>query len=76
MYYSYPVPRPYGYSPFAYPPGTMTPDIPPQAAAATFRNPHVPAPKATKASDQVTAVDAGPRTYYNPFVKRAVAASK
>jgi hypothetical protein len=27
VYYSYPVPRTYGYSPFAYPPGTMTPDI-------------------------------------------------
>jgi hypothetical protein len=27
VYYSYPVPRPYGYSPFAYPPGVMTPEI-------------------------------------------------
>lgn len=27
VYYSYPVPRTYGYSPFAYPPGTMTPDV-------------------------------------------------
>ena len=27
VYYSYPVPRPYGYSPFAYPPGTMTPEV-------------------------------------------------
>lgn len=27
VYYSYPVPRTYGYSPFAYPPGTMTPEL-------------------------------------------------
>jgi hypothetical protein len=27
VYYSYPVPRTYGYSPFAYPPGVMTPDV-------------------------------------------------
>ena len=27
VYYSHPVARPYGYSPFAYPPGTITPDV-------------------------------------------------
>jgi hypothetical protein len=27
VYYSHPVPRTYGYSPFAYPPGVMTPDV-------------------------------------------------
>jgi hypothetical protein len=27
VYYSYPVPRTYGYSPFAYPPGVMTPEV-------------------------------------------------
>ncbi len=27
VYYSYPVPRTYGYSPFAYPPGVMTPEL-------------------------------------------------
>src|ERR1700742_789907 len=27
VYYSYPVPRTYGYSPFAYPPSVMTPDV-------------------------------------------------
>jgi hypothetical protein len=26
VYYSYPVPRTFGYSPFAYPPGVLTPD--------------------------------------------------
>lgn len=42
VYYSYPVPRPYGYSPFAYPPGVMTPEIVPNVGAAEFRNPYVP----------------------------------
>ena len=27
VYYSYPVARSYGYSPFAYPPGVMTPEV-------------------------------------------------
>jgi hypothetical protein len=27
VYYSYPVPRTYGYSPFAYPPGVQTPEV-------------------------------------------------
>lgn len=27
VYYSLPVPRTYGYSPFAYPPGVMTPEV-------------------------------------------------
>ena len=27
VYYSVPVPRTYGYSPFAYPPGVMTPEV-------------------------------------------------
>ena len=34
VYYSVPVARTYGYSPFAYPPGTMTPEIEMCAAAA------------------------------------------
>lgn len=41
VYYSYPVPRPYGYSPFAYPPGTMTPEVLGDVAGATITNPHV-----------------------------------
>lgn len=41
VYYSYPVPRPYGYSPFAYPPGTMTPEVLGDVAATTITNPYV-----------------------------------
>ncbi|MDX1962137.1 MAG: hypothetical protein SFX18_03225 [Pirellulales bacterium] len=40
VYYSYPVPRTYGWSPFAYPAGTMTPEIE-ISEAATVVNPHV-----------------------------------
>lgn len=55
VYYSQPVARTYGYSPFAYPPGVMTPDVEP-VAPAVIENPHVP-PKPAKAksvSDRVT----------------------
>ncbi len=79
VYYSYVVPRPYGFSPFAYPPGTPTPNVGPQPSAATYHNPFVPqTPRTKETVDQVTAapISSGPRTYYNPFVKQAVAASK
>ena len=39
VYYSYPVPRTYGYSPFAYPPGVMTPDVE-IAQPMTIENPY------------------------------------
>jgi hypothetical protein len=72
VYYSYPVARPYGYSPFAYPPGTMTPEIQQQTAAVEYRNPFVPQqPK--QASQDKTA--SAPRMYYNPYVKQASTAS-
>ena len=45
VYYSYPVPRTYGYSPFAYPPYVMTPEIVMRSAAAEIINPHVPSTK-------------------------------
>jgi hypothetical protein len=69
VYYSFPVARPYGYSPFAYPPGVATPDIPP--AAAQYRNPFVPQnPDAKPTSDRT----AGPRMYLNPFVQQTASA--
>jgi len=40
VYYSYPVPRPYGYSPFAYPPGTMTPEVLSAQVSSTITNPY------------------------------------
>ena len=39
VYYSQPVPRTYGWSPFAYPPGVMTPDMAPEPMV--IDNPHV-----------------------------------
>lgn len=56
VYYSYPVPRPYGYSPFAYPPGVMTPEILSRGEPANIENPHVPkAEEKTQATSNKTA---------------------
>ena len=41
VYYSYPVPRTYGYSPYAYPGTVMTPEIVSPAAALPIENPHM-----------------------------------
>src|SRR5436190_2059368 len=43
VYYSQPVPRTYGYSPFAYPPGVMTPELDGEPQPVTINNPYVPA---------------------------------
>jgi hypothetical protein len=42
VYYSYPVPRTYGYSPFAYPPGVMTPEVVQEVKPVQIVNPYVP----------------------------------
>lgn len=67
VYYSYPVARPYGYSPFAYPPGTMTPELPRPTEAAEYRNPYVPSREKPRPS--VDRMASQPRTYYNPYVQ-------
>ena len=66
VYYSLPVPRTYGYSPFAYPGTVMTPEIEPTGPLDII-NPHVPQePKAaTPASDQTAF---RPQVVLNPFV--------
>jgi hypothetical protein len=74
VYYSYPVPRTYGYSPFAYPPGVMTPEIAVEMQPVTIINPHVPASpeKATSAKKEdrtashVAPVE--PLVIVNPYV--------
>ena len=72
VYYSYPVARPYGYSPFAYPPGTVTPEAPQQAVAPVeYRNPLVPQRTASP-TDKTASL---PRMYYNPYVAEAKPAS-
>ena len=40
VYYSHPVPRPYGWSPYAYPPGVLTPE--PEPVPQVMLNPFVP----------------------------------
>ncbi len=72
VYYSAPVPRTYGYSPYAYPGSVMTPEAPaPMPAAKALKNPHVtPAnnsPKKKKSMLKLTMkVDDG--VVENPFV--------
>jgi hypothetical protein len=80
VYYSYPVPRTYGYSPFAYPPYTMTPDVEISAAAKPVEviNPYVPSSQQEQAKADQSA-DAAPKAnrqpeplvIINPFVTGA-----
>lgn len=71
VYYSLPVPRTYGYSPFAYPPGVMTPEIE-NIQPKEIINPHVPQPPAKKSSGSASATDKtarqAPRIIVNPYV--------
>ncbi len=79
VYYSYPVARTYGYSPFAYPPGTMTPQVRPQVQAAEYINPFVPKQASPAADRSTRATSRNPvrvaKTYINPFVDGATGAS-
>jgi hypothetical protein len=75
VYYSYPVPRTYGYSPFAYPPNVMTPEVVAPVQPAVISNPYVPAGEAKPASaeqDRAAAVktQAQPLVIVNPFVNQ------
>jgi hypothetical protein len=66
VYYSLPVPRTYGYSPFAYPGTVMTPEIV-EDKSETIINPHVPQPDE---SEKPTAmrVTSKVRIIANPYV--------
>lgn len=77
VYYSIPVPRTYGYSPFAYPPGVMTPEVTEAVAPMEIINPHVepastseekPADKVTQAAGAPT-----PMLVLNPYVSTHLA---
>jgi hypothetical protein len=52
VYYSYPVPRTYGYSPFAYPPYVMTPDVAEESVPIEITNPYVPSTKQEQPQSQ------------------------
>jgi hypothetical protein len=54
VYYSLPVPRTYGWSPFAYPPGTMTPEVVVDKPEEII-NPYVPQNKDAKPAKPTTA---------------------
>jgi hypothetical protein len=79
VYYSMPVPRSYGYSPFAYPPGTMTPEVVEAVSAQEIINPYVVPTSAEGGEVKVEAdrvtdnkVERGPLVVSNPFVKAAI----
>jgi hypothetical protein len=82
VYYSEPVPRTYGYSPFAYPPGVMTPDVVIAPQPVTINNPYVPATKPAVApaagADRSTSVNQVPEplVIINPFVTPAASVAK
>ncbi len=65
VYYSYVVPRPYGYSPFAYPPGTFTPE-PRRAEPLVVPNPFVPATQGRDGPKHRTA--SAPLRIVNPYL--------
>jgi hypothetical protein len=69
VYYSRPVPRPYGYSPFAYPPYIMTPE-PKIETPVTILNPHAPrstpASRSASTNDRTTHIQ--PLRITNPYV--------
>jgi hypothetical protein len=68
VYYSMPVPRTYGYSPFAYPPGFMTPEIMP-AEPKVMSNPHAPRRSSPKRIGE--RVTMSPRVIVNPYVAQS-----
>jgi len=74
VYYSEPVPRTYGYSPFAYPPGVMTPEIVGEVEPLELINPHVDSTEAKPTNAEkhdraaATARPVEPLVVVNPFV--------
>lgn len=69
VYYSHVVPRPYGYAPWAYPPGTMEPALTPAPQPQTYINPYVPQDQpAEKKADEKTARVSRAKRVLNPFV--------
>ena len=68
VYYSIPVPRTYGYSPFPYPGSVRTPEIEVQAAPMSIRNPYVK-PRSQQASQRVASHGVQPLVVENPFVQ-------
>jgi len=71
VYYSVPVPRTYGYSPFAYPGDVPTPEVQFGLPPETIVNPHAqPAQAESPAPDQSAHA---PLRIANPFVESNIA---
>jgi hypothetical protein len=73
VYYSVPVPRTYGYSPFAYPGDVMTPEIVAPVQPVTILNPHVKSGSDTPAAPEKDRTTSAPKlvqplVVINPFV--------
>lgn len=81
VYYSYPVPRTYGHSPFAYPPGVLTPEIVGAAEPVEIVNPYVPSSQNDESdeasADQQTSVAAPqPLVIHNPYFQGGKAVAR
>jgi hypothetical protein len=72
VYYSLPVPRSYGWSPFAYPPGTMTPEVVSEKPQ-DMTNPYVPKKDSTPAKPTAARTASYwppmPQVLINPYVQ-------
>jgi hypothetical protein len=66
VYYKFPVPRTYGYSPFAYPPGYVTPDRGASRPEIVVNRYVVREP--SEAGDSLPAYGPQPEVIINPFV--------
>ncbi len=66
VYYEMPVPRTYGYSPWAYPPYVMTPEIS-EPVPEIIQNQYIPQP-AKQVDEKAKMAASVPRIIRNPFV--------
>lgn len=70
VYYSYPVPRTYGYSPFAYPGFIRTPDVVDAVEPAVIENPYFEGTRSTTPpTSKPNHVAGGPQEIINPYVR-------
>lgn len=74
VYYSYPVPRTYGHSPFAYPPHFRTPEVVDNVQPVEITNPYFQGSTEQPAAPEVEETvkskpTAGPLVVENPYVK-------
>ncbi|HEX4150150.1 MAG TPA: hypothetical protein VHY20_14220 [Pirellulales bacterium] len=73
VYYKHPVPRPYGWSPYAYPPGAPTPQVTPVSRRVITVNTYV---AQSDAADAAAAGKPVPLVIHNPFVPTQTAQAK